>query len=379
MYICMFMVKKNVIVSVTNDLATDARVENVCLLLAELNYHVLLVGRKLPNSLPIQGKPYTTKRFKLLFNKGPLFYAEYNLRLLFFLLFQPKAVLVANDLDTLLPNTIISRWKNTPLVYDSHEYYTGVPELEGRPRVQKIWKCIERYCIPKLKHCITVNQSIANLYSEEYGVEFKVVRNVPVVSPIEHKSLAELRLPADKKIIILQGAGININRGAEELLQSMQYMEGYLLLIIGGGDVFEKLKTMRVDLGLQEKVQIMDKMPRNKMLSYTAAAHLGATLDKPLSTNYLLSLPNKIFDYIMAGIPVLSSDLIELKAIIEKYDIGVVTPSHNPQDIATAIENVLGNEEMYNRLKANTAKALTELNWDIEKKVLVDIYTQLLD
>jgi glycosyltransferase involved in cell wall biosynthesis len=373
------MVKKNVIVSVTNDLATDARVEKVCLLLTELNYHVLLVGRKLPNSLPIQAKPYTTKRFKLLFNKGPLFYAEYNLRLFFFLLFQPKAVLVANDLDTLLPNTIISRWKNTPLVYDSHEYYTGVPELEGRPRVQKIWKRIERCCIPKLKFCITVNQSIANLYKEEYGVDFKVVRNVPVINSIQHKTLAELGLPADKKIIILQGAGININRGAEELLQSMQYLEGYLLLIIGGGDVFEKLKTMRVDLGLQEKVLIMDKMPRDKMLSYTAAAHLGATLDKPLSTNYLLSLPNKIFDYVMAGIPVLSSDLIELKAIIEKYDIGVVTPSHNPEDIATAIQNVLRNEEMYSRLKANTAKALTELNWENEKKVLVDIYTQLVD
>lgn len=373
------MVKKSVIVSVTNDLATDARVEKVCLLLTSLNYNVLLVGRKLPNSLSIVGKPYATKRFKLLFNKGPLFYTEYNLRLFFFLLFKPKAVLVANDLDTLLPNTIISRWKNTPLVYDSHEYYTGVPELEGRPAVQKIWKRIERYCIPKLKHCITVNHSIAKLYFDEYGVKFDVVRNVPVVTPIQHKTLAQLGLPADKKIIILQGAGININRGAEELLQSMQYLNGYLLLIIGGGDVFEQLKAMRVNLGLEDKVLILDKMPRADMLSYTAAAHLGATLDKPLSTNYLLSLPNKIFDYIMAGIPVLSSNLVELKNIIEKYDVGVVTSSHNPQDIAAAIEKVLGDEEMYNRLKANTAKALAELNWEKEKKVLVDIYTQLVD
>lgn len=379
MYICMFMAKKNAIVSVTNDLATDARVEKVCLLLTELNYRVLLVGRKLPNSLPIVGKPYATKRFKLLFNKGPLFYAEYNLRLFFFLLFQPKAVLVANDLDTLLPNTIISRWKNSPLVYDSHEYYTGVPELEGRPRVQKIWKGIERYCIPKLKHCITVNSSIAKLYHNEYGVKFNVVRNVPVAATIQHKTREELGLPADKKIIILQGAGININRGAEELLQSMHYLDGYLLLIIGGGDVFEKLKAMRVELGLEEKVMILDKMPRAQMMSYTAAADLGATLDKPLSTNYLYSLPNKIFDYIMAGIPVLSSDLVELRAIIEKYDIGVVTPSHKPEDIAAAIQNVLGNDEMYNRLKANTAKALAELNWNNEKKVLVDIYTQLVD
>lgn len=373
------MVKKSVIVSVTNDLATDARVEKVCLLLTSLNYNVLLVGRILPNSLPIVGKPYATKRFKLLFNKGPLFYAEYNLRLFFFLLFKAKAVLVANDLDTLLPNTIISRWKNTPLVYDSHEYYTGVPELEGRPAVQKIWKRIERYCIPKLKHCITVNNSIAKLYYDEYGVKFDVVRNVPDIVQIERKTRAELGLPEDKCIVILQGAGININRGAEELLQSMQNIGDTLLLIIGGGDVFEKLKTMRVELGLEDKVMILDKMPRAKMMSYTAAADLGATLDKPLSTNYLYSLPNKIFDYIMAGIPVLSSDLVELKAIIEKYKIGIIVDSHEPEVIALGIFTFFHTPNLYEEAKSNTAKALADLNWEKEKKVLVDIYTQLVD
>ncbi|UPT67313.1 MAG: glycosyltransferase [Sphingobacteriales bacterium JAD_PAG50586_3] len=243
-----------------------------------------------------------------------------------------------------------------------------MPELEGRPRVQKIWKRIERYCIPKLKFCITVNQSIAKLYEDEYGVKFNVVRNVPNVVPIERRTRAELGLPEDKLIIILQGAGININRGAEELMHSMLYLDGYLLLIIGGGDVFEKLKFMRIDSALEDKVMILDKMPRSQMMSYTAVADLGATLDKPLSTNYLLSLPNKIFDYIMAGIPVLSSDLVELRGIIEKYDIGVVTPSHNPQDIAAAIQKVLGHPEKYNALKANTAKALTDLNWEKEKR-----------
>lgn len=370
---------KKAIVSVTNDLATDVRVDKVCKLLCTLGFDVLMVGRKLPNSMQITNKPYTTKRFKLLFNKGPWFYAEYNLRLFFFLLFKPKALLVANDLDTLLPNVLISRIKATDIVYDSHEYYTGVPELEGRPAVQKIWKRIERFCIPKLKHCITVNQSIATLYEQEYGVKFSVVRNVPEDIAITQKTRAELGLPTNKKIIILQGAGININRGAEELLQAMQYLNGYFLLIIGGGDVFEKLKEMRIQLGLENNVLILGKMPRNQMLSYTAAADIGATLDKPLSTNYLLSLPNKIFDYIYAGIPTLSSNLVELRAIIEQYEIGAIANSHQPQDIAAAIQKVCENEEMYNRLKANTHKAKAALNWNIEKKVLEDIYTQLVD
>lgn len=374
------MDKKKVIVSVTNDLVTDVRVDKVCRLLVTMGFNVLLVGRKLSNSLPVTAQTYTAKRFSLLFNKGPLFYAEYNLRLFLFLLFQPKALLVANDLDTLLPNVLIARLKKTPLVYDSHEYYTGVPELESRPTVQKVWKRIERFCIPKLQYCITVNHSIAGLYEKEYGIPFKVVRNVPEANfSIEKKTRAALGLPEDKKIIILQGAGININRGAEELVESMQYLPGYYLLIIGGGDVFGSLQSIANKCGVNDRVKLMGKMPRAQLMSYTAAADLGVTLDKPNSTNYLYSLPNKIFDYIYAGIPVLSTNLPELHKVIEQYDIGVFTPSHKPEDIAKSISMLFENQSMYNRLKANTATAAKALNWENEKKVLVDIYSQLVD
>lgn len=370
--------QKKAIVSVTNDLATDARVDKVCTLLCTMGFDVLLVGRLLTNSLPIQNKPYKTKRFKLLFNKGPLFYAEYNLRLFFFLLFSKKAVLVANDLDTLLPNTLISRLKNSPLVYDSHEYYTGVPELEGRPKVQAVWKRIERYCLPKQKHCITVNASIAKLYEQEYGVKFAVVRNVPLPTPFEPKTAAELGIPTDKKILILQGAGININRGAEELVQAMQYLPQCHLLIIGGGDVFETLKTLRSQLKLTDRITILDKMPRAQLLQYTAAAHLGITLDKPLSTNYLYSLPNKVFDYMYVGIPVLSSNLPELKNIIDTYQVGAICPSHEPETIAQSITAIFADDTAYQQLKANTQTAAQAFSWQNEQKVLVDIYAQLV-
>lgn len=371
------MANKNVIVSVTNDLATDIRVEKVCHFLLTLNYKITLVGRKLPNSLPVE-RPYAIKRFKLLFNKGPLFYAEYNLRLFFFLLFQPKSLLVANDLDTLLPNVLISKLKGSPLVYDSHEYYTGVPELEGRPAVQKVWKAIERFCMPKLRYCITVNKSIAGLYKQEYGKDFKVVRNVPEGNiEIIKKTRQELGLPEDKKIIILQGAGININRGAEELIESMQYLDGYFLLIIGGGDVFATLENIAIAHGVTHRIKLLGKMPRKDLLSYTAAADLGATLDKGTSTNYLYSLPNKVFDYVYAGIPVLSSDLPELRNVLTQYGVGVITPSHRPQDIAQTIQSLFNDAEAYHTMKANTVKAAAELNWENEKKVLVEVYSQL--
>ena len=126
------MTKQKIIVSVTNDLSTDQRVDKICNTLLELNFDVVLIGRKLPNSIRVK-RVYSTRRFKLWFNKGALFYANYNIRLFFFLLFNKTDALWSNDLDTLLPNYLISKWKNKKLIFDSHEYFTEVPELVDRP------------------------------------------------------------------------------------------------------------------------------------------------------------------------------------------------------------------------------------------------------
>ena len=171
--------KIKVFVSVTNDTSFDQRVHKTCKTLTESGFDVMLIGRKLPNSIPLQPQVYKVKRFRLWFNKGPFFYACYNLRLFWFLLFKKIDILHANDLDSLLANFLIKKIKKCELVYDSHEYFTGVPELTSRPKVQKIWKKMERNIIPHLKYCITVNQSIAQLYEEEYKVKFEIIRNIP--------------------------------------------------------------------------------------------------------------------------------------------------------------------------------------------------------
>ena len=113
---------KRIIVSVTNDLVTDQRVSKTCSTLSEMGYDILLIGRRLKNSLPIQ-RNYTTKRIQLLFNKGYLFYAEYNIRLFLFLLFSKKDILFSNDLDTLPANYIIGKLQQRNLIFDSHELF----------------------------------------------------------------------------------------------------------------------------------------------------------------------------------------------------------------------------------------------------------------
>jgi glycosyltransferase involved in cell wall biosynthesis len=373
---------KKAIVSVINDLSTDQRVHKICLTLNRMGYKVVLVGRKQRKSLPLVKRNYETKRMFLLFEKGALFYAEYQLRLLLYLLFHKADVLVSNDLDTLLPNYLVSKIKNAELVYDSHELFCEVPELKENPTKRKIWKGIERWIFPKLQHVFTVNDSIAKIYNKEYNVPVKVVRNIPSLSnsnKVKLISKEELSIPLNKKIIVLQGAGINIDRGAEEAVQAMQYVNGAILLIIGSGDVIEVLKQIIYDLKLEERVKIIGKVPFEKLAQYTQHADLGLTLDKDTNINYRYSLPNKLFDYIHAGVPVLASDLVEVKKIINDFSVGECIDSHDPVHIGEKINTILQDETSLNNWKKNCTIAAGKLNWEEEEKQLIAVYKQFMN
>jgi glycosyltransferase involved in cell wall biosynthesis len=254
-------------------------------------------------------------------------------------------------------------------------YFTATPELVERPNVQRIWKWIERSIVPKLKSCITVNASIANLFENEYQVHFGIVRNIPRQrEKIEKLTRASLGLPENKKIVLLQGSGINVQRGAEEAVEAMQYLDDVLLLIVGEGDVLPVLKKMVQELLLREKVKFIPRQTPENLAGYTANADIGLTIDKDTNINYRFSLPNKLFDYIHSGIPVLATPLIELKNIIQYYQIGEFIENHDPQHIADSIKKMLENEKQLAVYKSNTRKAAAELNWENEKKTLIEIF-----
>ncbi len=369
--------RKKVVVSVINDLVSDQRVKKICATLDRMGFHITLIGRQLRKSPEMDTRPYRVMRMRLLFEKGFLFYAEYNLRLFWKLLFLNADLLVSNDLDTLLPNYLIAKLKRKPLVYDSHEYFTEVPELVNRPTVQKIWKRIERAIFPKLKDVITVNNSIAGLFEQDYGLRPVVVRNVPyLMKETEKKTRKELGLPEDKHLLILQGAGINIQRGAEEMVEAMLYIDHSVLLIAGQGDVIPLLKKMVSDRSLENKVIFRPRMPYQELMQLTKNADLGLTLDKDTNLNYRYSLPNKIFDYIQAGIPVVASPLPEIAHIINTYQVGCTITDHNPVNMANTINEVLADQQLIDKWKNNCSFASLNLNWEIEEKVIVDLYAK---
>lgn len=366
---------RKAIVSVINDLVTDQRVHKTCLSLIESGFDVMLIGRRKNDSLPMGNRTYQTHRMQLVFEKGPLFYAEYNIRLFFFLLFSRAKFLISNDLDTLLPNYIIHKIKGIPIVFDSHEYFTETPELINRPVVQKVWKTIEKTILPRLKNIITVSDSIANLFNEEYGINVKVVRNIPIQkNKTKLQTKEALGLPVDKKILLVQSADLNIDRGLEELIEAMQFVEGAILLIIGDGGVLPILKQKTASLKIEEKIIFVPKQAFDKLYNFTIHANLGISIDKDTNINYRFSLPNRLFDYIHANIPILASPLPEIKNIIDKYNIGETIENHNPKHIAEKIKAIISNDELLAYYKKNTIDAAQELNWETEKKVLEKIF-----
>lgn len=368
--------KKKIIVSVTNDIYTDQRVRRVCEFLHNNNFDVTLCGRLLKNSQPIADRKYKTVRFKLPFTKGALFYASYNIRLFFYLIFHKTDFLLSNDLDTLLANHLAKKFKrNCKIYYDSHEYYIGVPELVKRPKIQKIWRFIEKKTLPKAYKMYTVNSSIADLYHKEYNKKVQVVRNISDVKSVNTTfTKKELGLPEDKRIVIIQGAGINIDRGAEEAIEAIKLIDNCVLIFVGSGDVIPQLKTQVEKENLHDKVLFFGKRPYDELMNFTALSDIGLSLDKDTNINYRFSLPNKIFDYIHANIPLVVSDLKEVKNIVETHEIGIVIKSHSPNDLASAIKNLLDNKTLYDSFKANTIVSSKTLNWENECKMLADIY-----
>lgn len=372
--------KPRAIVSVTNDLYTDQRVHKVCTFLMGQGYAVLLVGRKRKSSVDLPPRNYQTKRLKLLFETGAKFYAFFNLRLFLYLLFKRADILVSNDLDTLLANHLAKKFKpKTRLVYDSHEYFTEVPELTNRPKVQRVWLKIERMIFPKLKDVYTVNQSIADIYSSKYKKEISVVRNIsPLWKGKDIQSKKALGLPEDIPLIILQGAGINIDRGAEEAVEAMKKVDA-LLLIVGDGDVVPQLRSYVKQQGnlLQSRVRFFGKQPYDVMMNYTFHADIGLTLDKPLSLNYKLSLPNKVFDYMHTATAVIATDIQEVANVVRTHQIGEIVDEFSVENLVQTLTSLINDPERLSKYHKNCKVAAATENWENETRILAKIYPKV--
>jgi glycosyltransferase involved in cell wall biosynthesis len=371
--------KTKVAFSVINCICYDQRVLKIADTVSSLNCDITIIGREKAGFCKPDAVPFRTKRFKMIFNRGFLFYKFFNIRLFIYLLFNSFDLLVANDLDTLLPNFIISKLKRIPLVYDSHEYFTEVPEIQNRVFVKKVWQTIEKSIFPYLKFVTTVSESIALSYEGAYGVKPMVVRNAGKNSDhIAPFSRTEINIPSDDLLIIMQGTGINIDKGAEELIEAVFNTEGVTLLIVGSGDVLPQLKEQVNRLNISHKVKFVGTVPWETLMKYTKSADVGMILEKDTNLNYRYSLPNKLFDFIAAGIPVIASELPETGKIINEYGIGIVIGNITPVKISGALRDLKADPVKLAELKQHSIEASLKINWVTESEKIRELYTKAL-
>jgi len=360
---------KRIYFTVTNDLTYDQRMQRICTTLAENGYAVSLVGRKLATSLPVKEKKYKQKRIRCWFNKGKLFYFEYNFRLTCYLIFRKMDALCAIDLDTIAPCHFVSWFKHIPRIYDAHELFTELKEVISRPPVKKIWTRIEKKMVPKFKLGYTVSDSIAEEFHRRYAVNYRTIRNLPVLKNIDS-------IPTAEKFILYQGA-VNEARGFEYLIPAMQWVN-CRLVVCGDGNFMQQLKKIISEYKLENKIEIKGMLAPGEIWKISQQATIGIALAEKEGLNQYLALPNKFFDYIHAGLPQLTMEYPEYIRINQQFEVAVLINDLAPKKIAGAINNLLTNEILYNKLKENCLKARQELNWQNEEKKLLSFYQSVI-
>lgn len=359
---------KTIIISVTSDLSTDQRILKVAHSCQQNDYKVIVVGRRLKSSTELQ-VPFATKRLKLLFNSSFLFYAEFNIRLFFLLLFSKADIFLANDTDTLVANFVASKLRNVPLVFDAHELFPEVPELQNRHSVQKFWTSIEDHIFPQLTHCYTVCDSIAEYYNNKYKVDMQVVRNLPYY----RKSTERLLQYADKKIILYQGA-LNIGRGLEWMIDAMPHIDQAILVIIGDGDIRPELEQRVIDKKLSGKVIFKGRIDGSELYKYTSSAHIGLCLLSNMGLSYYYALPNRVFDFIQAGVPILASNFPEIAKIVATHHTGILIDHYGPTYLASVANDMLTNPIDTNHF----AELSSQYCWENEEGILLNILRNAL-
>lgn len=356
---------KRIFFTVTNDLSYDQRMNRICTTLAENGYDVTLVGYVKKNSVPLRNEKYKQKRINCFFRKGKLFYAEYNTRLFFYLMFQKMDAICAIDLDTILPCLRVSKLKKIPRIYDAHELFTELKEVVIRPHIQKMWTGVEKHAVPKYQLGYTVSESIAAEFKKRYGVNYSTIRNVSRLKPV-NKNISQ------EKFILYQGA-VNEARAFEYLIPAMK-MVNCRLVICGDGNFMPQLKELIKDHDVEEKVELMGMLSPEHLWEFSQKAYIGIAVAENEGLNQYMALPNKFFDYMHAGLPQVTMNFPEYKKINDQFEVALLIDNPAPKTIADELNKLLQDTVLHDRLRANCLRAREILNWQQEEKKLLSFY-----
>ncbi|PGZ07264.1 glycosyl transferase [Bacillus cereus] len=282
----------------------------------------------------------------------------------------------SNDLNTLPQGWICAKvFRKKKLVYDSHEVQTSRTGYNS-----KIYGIMEKFFLKYTDVMIMENHTRAKYGEDLYGFYPKVVHNYPFVTQPEDSNSINLHevlnIPKEEPILLYQG-GIQVGRGLEKLVQAVPMFKKGTLVFIGDGRIKSDLQKMVLELGLENKVKFIPKVPVNELLHYTKNAYLGFQVLNNVCFNHYSASSNKLFEYMMSGVPVVACSFPEIQRVVENEHIGVCVDSHNPASIAEGVNYILEHPEEREKMRKNCFIARNNYNWENEKEIFIAVYKGL--
>ncbi|MFT4535925.1 MAG: glycosyltransferase involved in cell wall biosynthesis [Saprospiraceae bacterium] len=360
-------------ITVTNDLNQDQRMHRICNSLLSAGYQVILIGREKKSSQELLHQKFNQKRLDCYFESGVLFYLEFNVRLFFFLLFESYDILYSVDLDTLSSVSLVSILKRRKLIYDAHEYFVEVPELEGAKLKKWLWSIVGKIFIPSSDLNITVNKELSEIFSAKYRQHFEVIRSLPWL--VENYSGQKRE---DEKIILYQGV-LNKGRGlAEAITWTSNTKQNVKLLIVGEGDLSTELRKLKSQVDKENRVHFLGWKSPKELDEITKTAWLGLNLLDGSSLNYKYSLANKFFSYMHAGIPSLNMDFPVYWRYCSEFNVGLCLPDLKEESIEKAVSTLIHDPIRHQKMVLSTKIAVHENCWQHEEIKLLGLIEEMM-
>jgi len=360
-----------------NQIEFERRIHNQIDTAKSLGYKILSVSLGKPGDKNCEKqKGFLVKRlFTRFHEKGPLKFLYFNIKVFIYILFRPVQIIHCHDLWPLPAAALASLLKNCILVYDAHEYYGGLNIFTARPIRKNIWMILEWLSIPLIDTLITVSEPLGELYKKRYPQLKKVdiIRNVP---KYEESDNAEKFADSSFDYTVIFHGHFKPGRGLENLVQAMKYLQNVKLIMVGGGELKDTLLNTVSDLNLKN-IEFIDYINQNELISHASKADIGIVLFEPTSLNYSFALPNKFFEYAMAGLPILASNIETFEYYIKKYNVGKTVNPQNVNKIASTLKKMLDDESGLKEWSKNCLQMANECNWEIESRKLEKLYDEI--
>ncbi|GHH97438.1 glycosyltransferase [Neobacillus kokaensis] len=280
----------------------------------------------------------------------------------------------SNDLNTLPQGYICSKWrlKKKKLIYDSHEVQTSRTGYQS-----PIYGKLEGFLIKKIDQMIVENHTRAKYNEDLYGFYPHVVHNYPFKQTVNNEEKVDLHgmlgIPNNEKILLYQG-GIQTGRGLDKLIKAVPLFDEGILVLIGDGKIKKQLQALVKEMKLEDKVKFLPKVPLSELPKYTRNAYLGFQVLNNVCFNHYSASSNKLFEYMMSGVPVVACSFPEIKGVVEGDGTGVCVDSHDSESIAKGVNWLLKNHIKHDEMKTNSLNASHKYNWGNEKNIFLNIY-----